>query len=131
MDILESILTLIQKNLLDIITILWIIGVAGVALGVVVSTVSGFRNRLISARLDQKYKSARRRPDEDAIHFELDPEHLKNTLLHREAELRQDAERISPPRTMNSRPGSRRFMRRSMTLKTFAARTRSPWPGWP
>ena len=40
MDILESIFALIQKNFLDIITILWIIWFAGVALGIVVSTVS-------------------------------------------------------------------------------------------
>ena len=61
MDILESIFALIQKNFLDIITILWIIWFAGVALGVVVSTVSSCRNRRTLARLSQRYE-----PDQTA-----------------------------------------------------------------
>jgi tetratricopeptide (TPR) repeat protein len=94
MDILESILTLIQRNLLNLITILWIIWFAGVTLGIVVSTVSSCRNRLLFARLDQRYEFARRRRDEDAVQIELDPERIKNTLIQREAELREDAERM-------------------------------------
>ena len=43
MDILESIFTLIQNKFLDILTILWVIWFAGVALGVVVSTISELR----------------------------------------------------------------------------------------
>ena len=70
MDILESILSLIQKNLLDIITILWIIWFAGVSLGVIVSTVSGCRNRRILARLSQRYEQAKGRRDENAVQFE-------------------------------------------------------------
>lgn len=94
MDILESILTLIQKNLLDIITILWIIWFAGVALGVVVSTVSTCLQRRTLARLSQRYNQDRQRRDEDAIQVELDPERIKDTLMRREAELREDAERM-------------------------------------
>ena len=63
MDILESIFALIQKNFLDIITILWIIWFAGVALGFVVSTVSSCRNRRTLARLSQRYEDDRRRRD--------------------------------------------------------------------
>ena len=94
MDILESFLILIQKNFLDILTLLWIIWFSGVALGVVVSTVSTCRNRLTLARLSQRYEHARRRRDEDAVQFELDPERIKDTLIRRETELRGDAERM-------------------------------------
>ena len=45
MDILESIFTLIQNKFLDILAILWIIWFAGVALGVVVSTLSSCLHR--------------------------------------------------------------------------------------
>ena len=97
MDILESILTLIETNLLDIITILWILWIiwfTGVALGLVVTTVSSCRNRRTLARLGQRYEHARRRRDEDAVQFDLDLERIKNILTHREAELREDAERM-------------------------------------
>ena len=40
MHILESIFALIQQNLLDIITVLWVIWFAVLALGVVVFTVA-------------------------------------------------------------------------------------------
>jgi tetratricopeptide (TPR) repeat protein len=94
MDILESILNLIQKNLLDIITILWVIWFAGVALGVVVSTISAVHRRRTLARLSQRYARARRQRDEAQVHIQLDSEHIKNTLIRREAELRQDVERM-------------------------------------
>jgi len=94
MNILESILALIQKNFLDIITVLWIIWLAGAALGVVVSTISGCRTRRTLARLSQRYELDRRRRDEDAVQFDLDPDRIKDTLTHREAELRADAERM-------------------------------------
>jgi hypothetical protein len=94
MDILESIFALIQKNFLDIITIIWTLWFAAVALGIVVSTVSSCRNRRILARLSQRYEAARQRRGEDAAPFDLDPERIKDTLIHREAELRQDAERM-------------------------------------
>src|SRR5664280_2759031 len=51
MDILESIFTLIQNKFLDILTILWIIWFAGVALGVVVSTLSSCVHRRTLNRL--------------------------------------------------------------------------------
>ena len=73
MDILESILALIETNLLDIITMLWIIWFTGVTLGLVVTTVSSCRNRRTLARLSQRYEHARRRRDEDAVQFDLDP----------------------------------------------------------
>ena len=94
MDILESIFALIQKNFLNIITVLWGIWFAGVALGVIASTVSSMRNRRTLARISQGYDPDRRQRDEDKVHFDLDPERIKDTLIQREAELREDAERM-------------------------------------
>jgi tetratricopeptide (TPR) repeat protein len=95
MDILDSARIVIHKNFLDIITILWIIWFSGVALGVVVSTVSSCRNRLTLARLGRRYEYARRRRGrQDAVQFELDPGRIKGSLRRREAELRQDAGRM-------------------------------------
>jgi tetratricopeptide (TPR) repeat protein len=94
MDILESIFALIQKNFLDIITILWIIWVAGIAVGVVVSTVSGWQNRRTLARLSRKVEADRRRQDEDGVQIDLDLDRIRDTLIHREAELRTDVERM-------------------------------------
>jgi hypothetical protein len=94
MDILESIFALIQKNFLDIITILWVIWVAGAALGVVVSTVSSCRNRRTLARISQRYEAGKRRQDEKNVHFDLDPDRIRYTLIQREAELREDVERM-------------------------------------
>ena len=94
MDILESILTLIQNKFLDILTILWIIWFAGVALGVVVSTISSCLHRRTLTRLSQRYEHARRRRDEDGVQIDLDLERIKNTLVRRDAELREDAERM-------------------------------------
>jgi tetratricopeptide (TPR) repeat protein len=94
MDNLESILTLIQRNFLDIITICWILWFAGVSLGVIVSTVSCCRNRRIIARLSQRYEHAKGQRDEDAVQFELDLDRINNTLSRREAELREDTERM-------------------------------------
>jgi tetratricopeptide (TPR) repeat protein len=94
MDILESIFTLIQHKFLDILTILWIMWFAGVALGVVVSTISGCLQRRTLTRISRKYEDTRRRRDEDGVHIHLDLERIKTTLLHRDAELREDAERM-------------------------------------
>jgi tetratricopeptide (TPR) repeat protein len=94
MDILESIFALIQKNFLDIITVLWVLWFAGIALGVVVCTVSSYRNRRILTRLSQKGEFDRRRRDEDGVQFDLDLDRIKDTLTHREAELREDMERM-------------------------------------
>ena len=93
MDILESIFALIEEKFLNIITILWIIWVAGVALGIVVTTVSSWRNRRTLAKLSQICESDRRR-DEDEVQFDLDLDRIKNTLVQREAELREDVERM-------------------------------------
>jgi tetratricopeptide (TPR) repeat protein len=94
MHFLESIFALIQKNLLDIITVLWVIWFAVLALGGVVFTVSNWRNRRALSRLSQRYGPDRRRRDEDGVHLDLDPERLRDTLICREAELREDAERM-------------------------------------
>jgi tetratricopeptide (TPR) repeat protein len=94
MDTLESINALIQKNFLNIITILWVIWIVGIALGIVISTVSSVRNRRTLTRLSQMYEASRRRQDGDQVQFNLDPERIKDTLIQREAELRQDIERM-------------------------------------
>jgi tetratricopeptide (TPR) repeat protein len=94
MDILESILVLIQKNLLDIFTILWIIWIVGVALGVVVAIVSSWIKRRTLARLSQRYEADRRRRDENQMYFDLDIDRIRDTLIRRAAELREDVERM-------------------------------------
>ncbi len=94
MDILESIFTLIQNKFLDILTLLWFICFAGVALGVVVSTISGCVHRRTLTRLRRRYEDARQRREEDGVHIELDLERIRTTLVRREAELREDAERM-------------------------------------
>jgi tetratricopeptide (TPR) repeat protein len=94
MEFLQSIVELAQNNLLNIITILWYIWVAGVVLGMVICTVSSRLNRRTLTRLSQGNEPDRLRPDEDAIQFELDREHLKDALSRREAELQGDIERM-------------------------------------
>jgi tetratricopeptide (TPR) repeat protein len=94
MDILESIFTLIQNKFLDILTILWVIWFAGMALGVVVSTISGCVHRRTLAKLSRRYDHARKQRDEDGVHIDLDPGRIKNTLIRQDADLRQDAERM-------------------------------------
>jgi tetratricopeptide (TPR) repeat protein len=94
MAILDSIFTLIQNKFLDILTILWIIWFAGVALGVVISTLSSCFQRRTLTRLSQRYEQARQRGDEDGVQIDLDLERIKNTLVHRDDELREDAERM-------------------------------------
>jgi tetratricopeptide (TPR) repeat protein len=94
MEILQSIFELAQKNLLNIITILWYIWVAGVVLGMIICTASSRLNRRTLARLSQVDEPDRSRQDEDAIQFELDLEHLKGALHRREAELQEDIERM-------------------------------------
>jgi tetratricopeptide (TPR) repeat protein len=92
MDILESIFVLIEKNFLDVITILWIIWLAGIGLGLVVCTVSSYWNWRALSRFSQEADRGGR--DEAQMHFDLDLDRIKNTLIHREAEFRQDAERM-------------------------------------
>jgi tetratricopeptide (TPR) repeat protein len=94
MDILESIFSLVQKNLLGIITILWTLWFAGVSLAVIVCTVSCVRNRQIVARMNRKYEQDKWRGDEDGVQIELDLDRINTTLISREAELREDAERM-------------------------------------
>ncbi len=94
MDTMDSIVALIQKNLLDIVTILWILWFSGVALGIVISTVSNCLRRRTLARLSQGQEHARMEQDQVPVQIYLDPEQVKNALIRREAELRQDAERM-------------------------------------
>ena len=94
MDSLESIFALIQKNFLDIITVLWAIWFAGIVFAVVVCTVSSCRNRRNLARLSRGCESDQRRRDEEQAQFDLDPDRIRDTLIHREAELREDVERM-------------------------------------
>jgi|WetSurMetagenome_2_1015567.scaffolds.fasta_scaffold48300_2 tetratricopeptide (TPR) repeat protein len=94
MDILESTFALIQKNFQDIITVLWAIWLAGIGLGVVVCTVSSCRKRLILARISQRCASGQRWRDIDGVYFDLDLDRIKNTLVQREIELREDVERM-------------------------------------
>jgi tetratricopeptide (TPR) repeat protein len=94
MDILESFFALIQKNFLDIITVLWVIWLAGVGLGVVVCTVSSCRKRLILARFSQIRESDQRWREADGVQFDLDLDRIKNILVQREIELREDVERM-------------------------------------
>jgi tetratricopeptide (TPR) repeat protein len=94
MDILELIYDLGQKNFLGIITLLWIICFTGMALWVVISTISGRLIRRTSNRPRQKYKQDRLGRDQDAGPFEISLEHVKNTLSRREAELGEDIEKI-------------------------------------
>jgi tetratricopeptide (TPR) repeat protein len=93
MDILDSIFALIQKNFLDIITILWIIWFTGVTMGIVVCTVSSCRNRWTLARLSQRDDPGRR-GEEDRALFDLDMDRIRDTLNRREIELREDVERM-------------------------------------
>jgi tetratricopeptide (TPR) repeat protein len=94
MDLLDSILSLLQRNLLDFVTVLWIIWFAGVLVGIIVSIVSCCRNRRIMARLNERYEQARWGGNEDRMKFNLDLDLINNTLISREAELRGDAERM-------------------------------------
>jgi tetratricopeptide (TPR) repeat protein len=94
MDILESIFALIQQNFLGIITILWLIWFTAVAMGVVVSAVSSCRHRRALARLSQRCGPDRQRRDKGGVQIYLDPDRIRDTLIHREAELREDVERM-------------------------------------
>ncbi len=94
MDILETIFTLIQNKFLDILTILWVVCFAGVALGLVASTISDCVHRRTLTKLSRRYEDARRQRDEDGVQIDLDLERLKNTLVRQDAELREDAERM-------------------------------------
>lgn len=94
MDFLESIFGLIQKNFLDIITVLWGIWFAGIVFGVVVATVTGYRHRRTLARFNRRYDPGQKPPDQDQVYFDLDMDRIRDTLMHREAELREDVERM-------------------------------------
>jgi tetratricopeptide (TPR) repeat protein len=94
MEILQSIIELARKNLLDLITILWYIWVAGVALGMIICTVSSRLTRRTLIRLSQGDDPDGMRRDQDAIQFELDLEHLKDALSRREAQLGEDIDRM-------------------------------------
>lgn len=94
MDILELIYDLAQKNFLEIITILWIIWFTGMALWVVIFTISGCLIRWTSNRLRQRYEQDILRRDQDTGPFEINLEHVKDTLSRRESELHDDIEKM-------------------------------------
>ncbi|MGA9755535.1 MAG: tetratricopeptide repeat protein [Desulfobaccales bacterium] len=95
MDILYAIIDLAHKNLTDILTCLWIIWVGGVMVGVITCTVSAYLNRRTISRLTrQKYAPPGAPREEGADDFELDLDHLKDTLIRRQAALREDCERM-------------------------------------
>jgi tetratricopeptide (TPR) repeat protein len=94
MDILESIFTLIQNKFLDVLTILWVVVFTWVAIGVVVSTISGCVQRRALTRHSRRYEDAKRRREEDGVRIDLDLESMRNTLVRKETELREDAERM-------------------------------------
>jgi tetratricopeptide (TPR) repeat protein len=94
MDILYAIIDLAHRNLPDIITFLWVIWVAVVILGVIICTVSTFLNRRTLSRLTRKFARPSEPREEEAGEFELDLDHLRDTLIRREAELREDCERL-------------------------------------
>ncbi|MCK9376741.1 MAG: tetratricopeptide repeat protein [Syntrophobacterales bacterium] len=94
MDFLESLLELAQKNLLEIITWLWVIWCAGVAFGIVICNVSGFMNRRTLAALRRRYERHRMKPEDETAPFEFDLAHLKNILICRDRELKDDGERM-------------------------------------
>jgi tetratricopeptide (TPR) repeat protein len=92
MNTLESIFDLIQKNFLDAITLIWIIWAAAVGLGMVVYTISGWRKRRTLARLGREFHPGGR--DKGEVRFELDLSRIRDSLIHREAELHGDSERM-------------------------------------
>ncbi len=94
MDIIYALIDLADKNLPDIITFLWAIWVGGVILGVITCTVSTYHNRRTLSRLSRKDARPREPREEIGGEFELDLDHLRDTLIRREAELREDCERM-------------------------------------
>jgi tetratricopeptide (TPR) repeat protein len=94
MEILESLFSVTRTNLLQIITLVWVVWCAGMALGIVVCNVSGYINRRTLTNLRRRYERAGRPPDPDTLLFEIDPERLKTTLTCREQELRDDIDRM-------------------------------------
>jgi hypothetical protein len=94
METLQSLIELAQKNLQHILTILWLIWIIGVALGVVICNVSRLLDRRTLNRLTRKYYQGKVRPDLNALQFEIDRGRLRDILTRREAELREDAERM-------------------------------------
>jgi tetratricopeptide (TPR) repeat protein len=93
MNILDLICDLAQKNLLEIITLLWIIWFTGMALWVVISSISSYLIRGTSNRLGQRYELARLGRDQDGP-VKINLERVKDTLSRREAELRGDIEKM-------------------------------------
>jgi tetratricopeptide (TPR) repeat protein len=94
MEFLESIFDLSQKDFLPIIAALWIIFWLSTVLGIIICSVSALFNRRVFEHLRQKYIRHTQVRDQEPADFELDLESLKDTLILREAELRQDIERM-------------------------------------
>jgi hypothetical protein len=94
MEFLESIFNLSQKDLLPVITALWIVFWLSTVLGIVIYSISVLVNRRVFEHLRQKYIRSTQPREQEPADFELDPESLKNTLILREVELRKDIERM-------------------------------------
>ena len=94
MATLESLLELGNRNLLNIVTILWFMWCTTLAMGIVICNVSDYVNRRTLANLRRRYERHRLKRDEDSLEFEVDPEFLKTTLICREKELEEDIWRM-------------------------------------
>jgi tetratricopeptide (TPR) repeat protein len=94
MDILDLICDLTQKNLLEIITLAWIIWFTGMALWVVGFTICSRLIRSSSNGIRQRRERARLARDQENGPFDINPEQVKDTLRRREAELREDIEKM-------------------------------------
>lgn len=94
MDILQLIYNLAQKNFLEIITLVWIIWFTGMALWVVSSTISSCLVRWTSSKLRQRHEQERLGRNQENGPFKINLEHVKDSLSRREAELREDIEKM-------------------------------------
>jgi tetratricopeptide (TPR) repeat protein len=94
MDILQLIYDLAQKNFLEVITLLWIIWFTGMALWVVSSTICSCLIRWTSGKLRQRHERERLRRNQENGPFKINLENVKDSLSRREAELREDIEKM-------------------------------------
>jgi tetratricopeptide (TPR) repeat protein len=94
MATIESLLELGNRNLLNIVTVLWFMWCTTLAMGIVICNVSDYVNRRTLVNLRRRYERHRLKRDEDSLEFEVDPEFLKTTLICREKELAEDIRRM-------------------------------------
>ncbi len=94
MNILDLICDLAQKNLLEIITLLWIIWFTGMALWVVISSISSCLIQCTSNRLRKRNERDGAVRNQENGPFKINLERVKDTLSRREAELREDIEKM-------------------------------------